>query len=62
MIKSIRVVKVPEAGYVVIGDRTLQLGDEIKIDSPILDPDEMLTLVKEDYIVFIGDPYPPNEG
>jgi hypothetical protein len=55
MIKKIRVVKVPEAGYLVIGDRTFSLGDELDISAPFLDPDEVRTLVKRDYIVFVGE-------
>ena len=60
MISGIRVVKVPNAGYLVIGDRTFSLGAEIKIDSSILDPDELKNLIKEDYIVFIGNPSLPD--
>lgn len=59
MIKAIRVVKVPEAGYLPIGDRTFSLGDEIKISSSILDPDEVRNLIKKDYIVFIVELSPP---
>lgn len=52
MIRAIRVVKVGQGGYLVIGKGTFSIGDEIDISHPSLNPEELRDLVKNDYVVF----------